>query len=249
MRYVKTIHLRNEADVPVVLHAGCRTRRHLGTLAGLGDPVSSRERGFGALRVLDDMVLEPASQASLGAQDGFELVVYVLTGECRIEDDRGVGSDLGRDGAACAWLGRGARYDLRNLSGTAPLRVVVAALVAHSANPRPHIAARVVDEAPGLTWFGSHDPDDQREGAILLGMSARAGVATLDPGGVHVFPKAKDRGMVAIVEEGYVGFGPAFVDEGGDARARLESPVRMHAVKRSRVIVLDVPMGFAQQLD
>lgn len=55
--------------------------------------------------------------------------------------------------------------------------------------------------------------------------------------------------MVAIVEDGYIEFGRGFLDEGGDARARLESPVRMQGVKPSRVIVLDVPMGFAQRLD
>lgn len=59
-----------------------------------------------------------------------------------------------------------------------------------------------------------------------------------------------ERGIYVAILEGRIEFGYAsrFVNAGGDARSRLNSAVRIQGVSRSRVVVVEVPLGFAQNL-
>jgi hypothetical protein len=244
-------HLRTRADIPSVEYNAYRCRQHLGALAAQGDPHTSQERGFGALRVFDDVVIGPGSRIGVEAHDGLEIVLFVLQGECRVEDDLGEVTALRQDAAVCALLGRGIRHHLCNQSPTAMLHIIVAAIVAPVANPPPRLQVGLfAHETPGIVWFASHDAEERAEGAILLDSASRMGIATLDPGVEYVFPQQVERGIYMAILEGQIEFGPSsrFIDGGGDARSRLDSAVRIQGVSRSRVVVVEVPLGFARQL-
>jgi len=243
--------IRTAAEVPTVEGVGWRCRRHFGDLIERDERGASSEHGFGALRVFDDVVLDAGARLELAAHDGLEVVVYLLDGQGRLEDDRGHASDLARDGAACSTLGHGVRHVLVNRGESAPLHVVVAAIVAPQANPRPRLAtASFAHDAPGVAWFASHGPDDTARGALELGLRARVGVALLDPGFGHVFPQVPDGGVYCAVVEGYLEVSPSsFVENGGDMRAPVgEAPIRIQGVARTRAIVLEIPFVVAQEL-
>ena len=245
--------VRAKADIPVVERAEGRYTRHLGELATQGEPLTSSAEGFGALRVFDDVVVAAGASIHFGAHDGFEAVVYVLQGECLVEDERGRGTRLSRDGGAYARLGHGTRHNLRNASSTAPLRILVAVTVAPEANPSPRfVVGSFPREGPDLLWLASHDPEDHEAGALLLGASVRLGIATLGPGIDIAFSRAVGRGLYVSVIEGTIELGSGFVEEGGDARLSLEnlrSPARIQGVTRACVVVADVALGFAQLLE
>jgi redox-sensitive bicupin YhaK (pirin superfamily) len=242
-------HLRNKGDIELVECSGYRYRRYLGALGARAGSLDPRELGFGALRVFDEVVIDAGSRLRVEAHDGLEAVVYVLEGECAIEDERGQVSELPRDSAACVRLGEGTRYDVYNRSSTT-LGVFVAAIAAPLANPCPGLAlARFARDVAGIVWVGSPAAGEHHQGSLLLGLSVRVGIATLEPGVEIRFPSALNRGLYAAVLEGYIEFDNGFVDAGGDARASLASPGRIQGVTRARVVIADVAMEFVQQLD
>jgi len=244
-----TIDVRSRAEISLVEHLGYRYRQHIGALDTKGDPPSAHESGFGALRLFDDATIDPASHVTVEAHDGFETVVYVLEGECVIEDDRGHATPLGRGGAACMGLGHGIRHEVSNPSPSAPLRVLVAAAAAPLSNPPPRLAVGPFgQETPGIGWVENHGAATHIEGSLPVGESVRLGIGTLDSGVELGFPRAVDRGLFVDVLEGNIELGSGFVDAGGDARVSLDAPVRLQAITRSRLVIADVAMGYVQQL-
>ena len=247
----ENIQARSPADIALVERLGYAYRRHLGALdTGVeGDPPCSLEGGFGALRLFNEVTVRPASQVSVHAHDGFETVVYLLAGECLIEDDRGHATQLGRGGAASMLLGDGIRHELRNPSPTTALCALVAAVVAEVSNPAPRLAVGPFqDDTTGFVWVATHGGEERVEGSTVVGPMARLGTGTLSPGVELEFPRALNRGLFVDVLEGNIELGSKFVDEGGDARLSLESPVRLQAITRARIVIADVAMGYAQQL-
>ena len=249
----RTMQVRSRADVELVEHLGYGYRRHIGALDtdAESDPPYSRDAGFGALRVFNDVTVDPGSHVSVHAPDGFETVVYVLGGECTLEDDRGHATRLGgRGGAASALLGHGIRYELRNPSSMTTLRALVAAVVAEASSAAPGLAiGPFEDDRSGLVWVATHGGEERIEGALGIAPTARLGIGTLSSGVEIGFPRAIDRGLFVDVLEGKIELDTGFVDEGGDARVSLEAPVRLQAITRARIVVADVAMGYAQRLE
>jgi redox-sensitive bicupin YhaK (pirin superfamily) len=241
------LRLRSAAEIPKVDEAGSRCRRYLGRL-GQRDWRVAREDGFGALRVFDDVVIEPRSQWVIDAHDGMDVVAYVLDGECSIEDDHGQSTDMRRDDAACAVLGHGKRHIIRNRSADVSLHVVILAIAAPVANPSPRIETRsFAHDSPGIVWFADHAVATPP--SLSLGLPARMGLATFDPGVGLVFPKATERGIYVAVFHGQLEIDElVFVDAGGDARLSLDAEVRIQGASRTQIFVVDLPMGFAQEL-
>jgi quercetin 2,3-dioxygenase len=243
------LEVRSSADIPVVARAGVRYRRHLGELSSRGEPLASRDEGFGALRVFDDVVVSAGGDVPIQAHDGFEAVVYVLEGECIIEQTGGPATPLARNGGAYVRLGHGVQHHVRNRSASAPLHLFLAVMVAPLAQPSPRfVVGSFAREASDLLWLASDDPADHQGGSLLLGSPVRLGIATLDPGLEIQFSRAPQRGLYVDVLEGTIEFGSGFVEQGGDARRSLDSPARIQGVTRACVVVADVALGFVQRL-
>ena len=243
------MHIRSKDKIALVERDGYRYRRFLAELATRGEPLASSEDGFGVLRVFDDVVIDAGARVHVDAHDGFESVVYVLDGECLVEDDRGMAAVVAKHRAARVVLGQDVGHDISNPSSTSALHVLVAAVVAPAANPRPRFVVRSFEgDPPKIVWIASHEVEAQREPTLMLASSARIGIATLEPGGEIEFPRALDRGLYVNVLEGNIEFGSRFVDAGGDATQSRESEARLQSITSSRVVIADVAMGYAQRV-
>jgi redox-sensitive bicupin YhaK (pirin superfamily) len=245
-----TMRARGRADIALVERPGYRYRRYIGALDADAEraPPDSHGGGFGALRLFEDITVDPGAHVPAHAHDGFETVVYVLAGESLLADGRGHATPLGQGGAASILLGHGIRYELCNPSSTTTLRALVTAVVAPVSNPEPRLTSGPFqDDTSGFVWVATYGAAEGVEGAIV-GPTARLGIGALSSGVELGFPRAVDRGLFVNVLEGKIELGSGFVDEGGDARVSLESPVRLQAITRARIVVVDVAMGYAQQV-
>jgi redox-sensitive bicupin YhaK (pirin superfamily) len=241
--------VRGQGEIELGVFDGYRRRRHLGGLPDPGKPLASPTTGFGPLRVFDELAIDPGYRLSFERCDGFEAVLYVLRGDCLVEHDDGGAHELSRGSAAHVVLGDGRRYGVSNRSPTGVLSVLLAAFVAPLVHPRAEFAIRSFDEeATDVTWLATPAAEEPVHGAFAIGSPVWLGMATLDPGVELTFPSAANRGLFTVVLQGNVELQSGFLDEGGDARLSLASPVRMQGVARSRVVVVDVPMGFVQTL-
>ncbi len=241
--------VRTRGTIPVVERAGYRYRQYLGALETASDLFSSAHVGFSALRVFDDVVLEVDSRASFRAHDGLETVLYVLEGAGHVAHDGGQPVELRRGVVAHIVGGREKRYEVHNRM-TSPLRLLLAAFVAPGARAQSPFTTRAFDpDAGGMVWLATPSGEEQSGGCIALGAAVRFGIASLAPGVEARFPSATDRGLYLSVLQGDIELNTGFLDEGGDARLSLESgPARIQGVTPARVAIVDVPMGFVQEL-
>jgi redox-sensitive bicupin YhaK (pirin superfamily) len=227
---------------------GFRYWQHLGSSEAAHNLFSSEHRGFGTLRLLDDISLDANGRAHLQAHDGLQTIVYVLQGDLRLTRDGGEPAELKRGVAARITGGHGARYEATGTSG--PSRFLVVAVVAPKAHAQAPLAMTAFDpEAPGLVWLAAGAEAEPSAGSLLLGSATRLGIASLAPGLEIRFPSTVGRGLFLNVVQGQIELNTKFLDEGDDAKLSLESrAVRIQGVTQARVVIADVPLGFVQEL-
>jgi hypothetical protein len=242
-------------ETAFVERTGYRLRQPLGAIGPRGETLVACEPGYGALELFAEAVIDPGARVAVDAPIGSEAVVYLLDGECVVEDEPGWEAALTPDHAALLVPGQGAAYLLRNPSSRAAAHALVAAFAGPSAHlaPRREVAA-FGPRARGLVWIAApRDPKDPAA-PLHLESDARLGIATLDPGVEVVLGPAWNRGLYVDVLEGQIelgsaiGAGSAFVEAGSDVRASLESAVRIQGVTSARVAVCDVPLEFVQDI-
>jgi redox-sensitive bicupin YhaK (pirin superfamily) len=250
------IHAREAGSVPVIDGPGSRSRRHLSAPEAAADLWSpSTGAHYGALRLLDDVVVQPGSTAStltVPAPEGLETIAYVLDGSCLMSHDEGAPATVAADSAVHIVGGRGARYDARNASTTAPLRMLVLAMVSPEAKPRPAFDVRAFPRRD-VTLFWVATPaaeaaEGSPDGALLVGPSVHFAIARLDPGVEVRFAPAVDRGLYLVVLDGTIELDHGFLDAGGDAHFALDSHVRVQGVTAARVAIFDVQLAFVKEL-
>ena len=228
--------VRGRTEIEQIRAPGVTVHRHVGPSAR-----------FGALRVADDLILEPEARAGLEGYGGSEAVVYVLEGDCVVEGERLEPVRLTTGQAVRARLPDGARGSVRNPAAGSRTRVLVACVAATSTDPLPLLARGPFErDEQGIAWVATHGGAEHVEGSLRLGESTRLGIGTIDPGVEVRFAPAHDRSLLVVVLEGTVELDSRLVD--GDARWPLDKGVTMQGVVRARVAVADVPLAFVQQL-
>jgi len=241
--------VRVRTAVPVVEGNGFRCRQHLGSSEAAHQLFSSEHRGFGTLRLFDDISLDANSRASFQAHDGLQTIVYVLQGDLRLALDGSEPADLKRGVAARITGGHGAQYEATNRAGGSS-RFLVAAVVAPKANAQAPLAMTASDpEAPGLVWLAAGPEAEPSARSLLLGSATRLGMTSLAPGIEIRFPSIVARGLFLDVIQGQIELNSEILNEGDDAKLSLEpGAVRIQGVTPARVVVADVPLGFVQEL-
>jgi hypothetical protein len=247
------IHAREGDQVPVIDTPAYRSRRYLSAPETAGDLWSpSMGKGYGALRMFEDVLVRPGSSARVPAPEGLETVAYILDGACLLTDGTSPPTRLAADAAVHVLSNREARCDVKNESTTAPLRMVVGAVLSPEAKPRPAFDVRTFDDdgAP-MRWLATPagaSAAQRVEATIPLGPSVRFGIAWLDSGVEIRFDAAVDRGLYIVVLDGNIELDQGFLGEGGDAHFPLESPTRLQGVTPARVAIFDVQLGFVKEL-
>ncbi len=243
------MEVRTKEGIALVLRPGYRFRQYLGDLATAKDLFSSAHEGYGALCVFDDVVLDAGATASFLAHDGLETVAYVLEGTCHIAHDGSPPVELGPGTAARILGGHGARYEGRNHT-TSPVRVILVAFVAPQAHAQaPFSTASFAPDALALTWIATPAGEDHEPTSLAVGASVSFGLASLDAGEKIRLPPAVDRGLYLAVLDGNIETDSGFLDEGSDAKVRIESRgVSLQGVSAATVAVVEVHLGFVQEI-
>jgi quercetin 2,3-dioxygenase len=247
------IHAREADGVPTIDASGSRLRRHLSAPEAAANLWSlSPGTGYGALRLLDDIVVQPGATLNVAAPEGLETIGYVLDGSLLLSHDDGAPATLAADSAVHILGGHGARYDGRNASTTAPMRLLVLAMISPEAKPRPAFDVRTfpIHDAT-LLWVATpaaEAVEGAPDGAFPVGPSVSFGIARLDPGVEVRFAPVVDRGLYLVVLDGTIELDHGFLDAGGDAHFALDAHVRLQGVTPSRVAIFDVQLAFVKEL-
>ncbi|HEY4012886.1 MAG TPA: hypothetical protein VGM06_06095 [Polyangiaceae bacterium] len=241
--------VRHREAISTIERDGYRFRQYLGDLATAADLFSSAHVGYGALRVFDDIVVDPGATASFQAYDGVETVAYVLEGTCHITHAGDPPVELKRGTAARIVGGQGTTYEGHN-RGTGRLRIALAAFVAPRAHEQAPFAARSFDpETTGLTWVATPSGTGHDPASLPLGAPVSFGIATLESGERIRLQSALGTGLYLSVLDGSLSHDSGFLDEGADAKISLEAhTVAIQGITRATVAVIEVRRGFVQEI-
>jgi redox-sensitive bicupin YhaK (pirin superfamily) len=241
--------VRQREAISTIERDGYRFRQYLGDLATASDLFSSVHVGYGALRVFDDVIVDPGATASFQAYDGLETVAYVLEGAAHITHAGDPPVEVKRGTAARIVGGHGTTYEGHN-RGSSRLRIALAAFVAPRAHEQAPFASRSFDpETTGLTWVATPSGKDHDPASLPLGAPVSFGIASLDSGERIRIHSVLGSGLYLSVLDGDVEHDGGFLDEGGDAKISLEAhTVSLQGITRATVAVIEVRRGFVQEI-
>ncbi len=134
-----------------------------------GDHHDAAWMGWGALRVLDEVVVAPGAAIAPQRRANMELLTLVLAGTLLHRDGAGADHLIDAGGLQCVGAGRGTDVDERNASPTAPLRMLQAWIQPDRVNAAPRRSGFDADPAStGAHWTTLASPDGEDGSAVIL---------------------------------------------------------------------------------
>jgi redox-sensitive bicupin YhaK (pirin superfamily) len=234
------IQVRRDADIHDVEGGWFRARWHF-SFDRYRDPEND---GFGAMRVFNDDRLIPGAVWPLHPHKDIEGLTYVVEGTFRHEDDIG-GSPgpLPAGSVQRMTLGSGALHSEQNASQTEPMRFIQIWILPDTPSLPPAVEQRIVtreDRANRLLRVIGPEGGS----VVKVHQDASVHVASLDPGAEVGHELGPGRGAYVYLIAGAASFDGEEVSTGDAAKVTEQSELRIRAIQRSELILVDVPMSF-----
>jgi quercetin 2,3-dioxygenase len=148
-----------------------------------GDYYDPRHRGFRALRVLNEDVVQPGAGFGRHGHRDLEILTYVLSGAVRHEDSLGNGSVIRAGEVQRMTAGTGVEHSEANPSAAEPLHLLQIWLRPDRPGRAPGYEQKAVDGPAGTGGWVVIASSDGRDGSLTVHQDVTVSVAKLKPGG------------------------------------------------------------------
>jgi redox-sensitive bicupin YhaK (pirin superfamily) len=205
----------------------------------------NRDRmGFGALRVINDDVIEPSSGFGMHLHSDMEIVTIVMRGAVRHEDSEG---NLGVTRAGeiqYMSAGTGITHSEYNASDSEPLELFQIWIHPNQRGLPPAYAQRDVSRFDSRNRWALLVSPDGRSDSMAIRQDAWIYTATLEPGMILGLPLLEgSRGQLLMVVEGEVRVGGEVLFDRDEMQLADEERATVQAHTASRLLLFDVPMA------
>ena len=198
---------------------------------------------FGALRVLNDDIVQGAQGFGAHPHANMEIVSIPLAGALAHKDSTGTDGIIKTGDVQIMSAGSGIKHSEYNASKTDPVNFLQIWVFPKEENIKPRYEQK--------TFKGSQHADewqvvvspDETEGGVWINQDARFSLAELKPGTTLTYtPKFKDNGVYFFVIEGEVATAGQQLNK-RDAIGVWDVPsVNIESKSTSRVLAIEVPM-------
>ncbi len=234
------IRVRRNSEIYEVVGDWYHARWHF-SFETYNDP---ENESFGAMRVFNDDRLTPGAIWPLHPHRDVEGLTYVVEGTFGHEDN--VGGSYGPLPAGSVQrmtLGSGALHSEQNASKDEPMRFVQIWILPDTPDLKPGVEQRVFtleDRTNRLLKVIGPEGGD----SVRLHQDASVHIASLEPGVEVTHEIGTRRGVYAYLIDGAARFFEEHLHTGDAAKVTDEPDLRIRAVNRSELILVDVPMQF-----
>jgi quercetin 2,3-dioxygenase len=205
----------------------------------------NRDRmGFGALRVINDDVIEPSSGFGMHPHSDMEIVTIVTRGAVRHEDSEGNHGVTRAGEIQYMSAGTGITHSEYNASDSEPLELFQIWIHPSERGVPPAYAQRDVSHFDSYNRWAPLVSPDGRSDSMTIRQNAWIFTATLEPGMILGLPLLEgSRGQLLMVVEGEVRVGNEVLFDRDEMQLTDEERATVQAHTASRLLLFDVPMA------
>ncbi len=199
--------------------------------------------GFGALRVLNEDVIEPGYGFGSHSHDNMEIVTLILEGTLEHKDSTGHKGVIAAGDIQHMSAGTGITHSERNASRKERVHLLQIWIAPEEKNIKPSYAQKNFPWMERKNKLLTVVSGEKNEEALCLHQDARFSIGSLEHGVTvtHTTQSAK-HGIFVFVIKGEIELGGKNFSDGDAAAVTDASSVEIAAKKETRLLVIEVPM-------
>lgn len=203
-----------------------------------GDYYDPRFRGFRALRVLNEDVVQPGTGFARHGHRDMEIVTYVLSGALRHEDSMGHGSVVRPGEVQRMTAGTGIEHSEANPSATEPVHLLQIWLRPERAGLTPGYEQRTIAGLPARDGWKLIASPDGRDGSVTVHQDVTVHVGLLESGESATYQLATGRHAWVQVARGAVVLNGQPLGAGSGAAVSDEAVLTLRAERGPAEVLL-----------
>lgn len=231
-----------------VHRAGCRGHAdhgwlrtwHTFSFAGYYNPDRMH---FGALRVLNDDIVQAGMGFGTHPHDNMEIITIVLDGELEHRDSMGNGSVISAGEVQVMSAGTGIRHSEFNHSSENEVNLLQIWVFPDKKNVQPRYGQAKFQEADMLgNWLNVVSPDG-KDNSLWIHQQAWFSLGKFDQETTYGYELKKEGNLVYVfLISGEVEIGTETLNQrDGLCVEEIESGINMRMVKESKILVMEIP--------
>ncbi|HLG13330.1 MAG TPA: pirin family protein [Blastocatellia bacterium] len=195
---------------------------------------------FGALRVFNDDVIQPASGFPMHGHREMEIITYVLEGELEHKDSAGGFGRIRAGEVQRMSAGTGIRHSEYNPSPTDPVHLMQMWITPAVSGLKPSYEQASFTESQRTGRLLAVASGTSTPGALKIHQDATLYVSRLLPGSEIAFAPGDARRVYLFVIDGELAVNDEAIATGDQARIESESELRLAARLPSEIVVIDL---------
>jgi redox-sensitive bicupin YhaK (pirin superfamily) len=208
-----------------------------------GEWYNSEKIHFGALRVLNDDIVQGGGGFGTHPHNNMEIVSIPLNGALAHKDSTGTDGIIKTGDVQIMSAGSGIRHSEYNASSTDPVNFLQVWVFPKETNIQPRYDQKTFDwKSKQNDWKIVVSPNDA-DGGVWINQDARFALASIEEGKEISFsPAFKGNGVYVFVIDGDVQVGDTKLNKRDAVGVSETDTVTIKAGKASQVLAIEVPM-------
>ncbi len=200
--------------------------------------------GFGALRVVNDDIIQPRKGFPLHHHEQMEIVTIMLEGTLTHHDTLGNTKDLRAGEVQTITAGTGLSHGEWNNDKTTPVKLLQIWIYPRESSLTPRYTQMRFDETGRRNIFQILACGEKKEGMLYVHQDAVFARASIETGKSAAYTLAnREHGVFAFVVRGSVRVGEDTLMSGDSLEVTEEEKLLFTANEHADVVVIEVPMG------
>lgn len=196
---------------------------------------------WGALRVFNDDVIQPAQGFGMHGHRDMEIVTYVLDGELEHEDNHGHRGIIHAGEVQVMSAGTGIMHSKRNPSKAKPLHLLQIWIMPRTRGLKPRWEQRSFTAEERRGKLLPVVSDSAILGTFAIDQAAEIDIANLAAGEQATYKSQPGRKAYLFIITGDLALNGKSLSQGDQARIADETELNLQAGKDSELILLDLP--------
>ena len=198
---------------------------------------------FGALRVLNDDIVQGGGGFGTHPHDNMEIVSIPLNGALAHKDSTGTDGIIQTGDVQIMSAGSGIRHSEYNHSKSNPVNFLQVWVLPKEKNIKPHYAQKNFDPAGRKNQWQVVVSPDESEGGVWINQDSRFALTNLEKGTTIDFtPKFKGNGIYVFVLEGEIEVDSKQLKRRDAAGIAGVDKISIKASANAEILVIEVPM-------